>query len=152
MHKGSKRPLPTMHPSILALSRVHLHGLFFACGPACPLCLVAVCTLNLRQALTHAGDVTHNMSTRQPSATLSFLLMAQLQFLATLSLVDKTLSEELSEFSNGLRLVIYERSRDVLQQTVLPCIHLVGCCHVSHGTACSNMRFQGLRCVPITET
>lgn len=109
MHKGSKRPSSTMHPSTPALSRVHLHRLLFACGLGCPLCLVAVCTLNLRQAFTHAGDVTHNMSTRQPSATLSFLLMAQLQFLATLSLVGNTLSEELSEFSSGLRLAAYER-------------------------------------------
>lgn len=44
-------------------------------------------------------------SSRRPSATLAFVLMTQLQFLATLSLVDYTVTEErwLADFVTGLR-------------------------------------------------
>lgn len=44
-------------------------------------------------------------SKRRPSATLAFVLMTQLQFLATLSLVDYVMDEEswLADFVTGLR-------------------------------------------------
>ena len=44
-------------------------------------------------------------SNRRPSATLAFVLMTQLQFLATLSLVDYTVREDswLADFVTGLR-------------------------------------------------
>lgn len=40
------------------------------------------------QTLQPRGPAVGGMSIRKPAATLAFLLMAQLQFLATVSLVD----------------------------------------------------------------
>lgn len=50
-------------------------------------------------------DHSQNASKRRPSATVAFILMTQLQFLATLSLVDATVAEDawLSDFLLGLR-------------------------------------------------
>lgn len=50
-------------------------------------------------------DIARGVSKRRPSATLAFVLMTQLQFLATLSLVDSTVNSDtwLSDFLIGLR-------------------------------------------------
>lgn len=50
-------------------------------------------------------DARSAASVRQPSATLAFVLIAQVQFLATLSLVDNTGAGEstLSGFTDNLR-------------------------------------------------
>lgn len=63
---------------------------------------------NLGQALIQAGDAPNNMSSRQPSSTLGFLLIAQLQFLATLSFVNHNVTGELGDFSDGLRWVVLD--------------------------------------------
>lgn len=54
---------------------------------------------------TSDGDNLSRASNRRPSATLAFVLMTQLQFLATLSLVDYAVSEDswLADFVTGLR-------------------------------------------------
>lgn len=51
------------------------------------------------------GDPPSSVSQRSPSATLAVALMTQLQFLATLSLVDFAVREDtwLSDFLVGLR-------------------------------------------------
>lgn len=56
------------------------------------------------------GEVSRNASNRRPSATLAFVLMTQLQFLATLSLVDYAVTEDswLADFVVGLR---YNKTR-----------------------------------------
>lgn len=61
--------------------------------------------LNQAQAVANAGDMSNSVSDRKPSATIAFLLMAQLQFLATLSLVEYDVTEKswLADFSSGLR-------------------------------------------------
>lgn len=45
------------------------------------------------------------MSIRQPSATMAFVVMSQVQFLATLSMVYYIVKEDtvLADFSTGLR-------------------------------------------------
>lgn len=50
-------------------------------------------------------SVPNSASIRQPSATMAVVLVAQIQFLATLSLVDNTGAEEstLSDFAENLR-------------------------------------------------
>lgn len=52
-----------------------------------------------------AARVLKSASIRLPSATLAFVLVAQIQFLATLSLVDKTDGETSTffEFAENLR-------------------------------------------------
>lgn len=54
---------------------------------------------------TGDGEARRHVSNRRPSATLAFVLMTQLQFLATLSLVDYTVAEDnwLADFVVGLR-------------------------------------------------
>lgn len=55
-------------------------------------------------------EVSRNASNRRPSATLAFVLMTQIQFLATLSLVDYAVTEDswLADFIVGLR---YNKTR-----------------------------------------
>lgn len=56
-------------------------------------------------AATHNNRDQSHVSTRRPSSTLTFVVMTQLQFLATLSLVDSTVVESsfLADFVTGLR-------------------------------------------------
>lgn len=61
---------------------------------------------NVPQAFAQGGDATNNVSGRHASSALGFLLMAQLQFLATLSLVDHSVTNDVGKFSGGLRLAI----------------------------------------------
>lgn len=59
------------------------------------------------QAQPAGGDQTlaNNWSVRQPSTTMSYVLVSQLQFLSTLSKVDHITAGDsmLSKFSVGLR-------------------------------------------------
>lgn len=57
------------------------------------------------QAAANVQAATNSVSIRQPSATLAFVVMSQVQFLATLSLVDYTVSNDnlLAGFATGLR-------------------------------------------------
>lgn len=53
-----------------------------------------------------SGDSRQHTSNRRPSATLALVLVTQLQFLATLSLVEYTVADEnslLADFVTGLR-------------------------------------------------
>lgn len=68
-------------------------------------CAISVHAQNMGQALAQAGEASNSVSSRNPSSTVGFLVMAQLQFLATMSLVDPEVTEGVSEFSVGLRLV-----------------------------------------------
>lgn len=54
-----------------------------------------------------SGSLLSMVSWRRPSATVAFILTTQLQFLATLSLVEATVTEDswLSDFVTGLRSV-----------------------------------------------
>lgn len=51
------------------------------------------------------AGATNSASIRQPSATMAIVLVAQIQFLATLSLVDNTGAEDstVSAFADNLR-------------------------------------------------
>lgn len=74
----------------------------------CPCVLSRKCQglsgVNVHTA-ANAQAATNSASIRKPSATLAFVVMSQIQFLATLSLVDYTVEENswLSDFSSGLR-------------------------------------------------
>lgn len=56
-------------------------------------------------SVPNAAGAQSTASVRQPSATIAFVLIAQIQFLATLSLVDNMGAEDstLSDFADNLR-------------------------------------------------
>lgn len=73
--------------------------------PAPPLCLVPGASIRFSKA---GGGSSSNVSLRAPAETMVFMVVSQLQFLATLSMVDSTVDDDsfLSEFVTNLRYPI----------------------------------------------
>eukprot|EP00752_Nemacystus_decipiens_P002264 g2145.t1 len=75
---------------------------------------------------TRRGETRRRVTKRRPSATLAFVLMTQLQFLATLSLVDYTVREDswLADFITGLRWINLWWPTDVAEDLLSPACDL----------------------------